>query len=92
MVSDSGFGWSMRLDFAINSTYGNKRKLQYLIFTDGIYLNKENLRLRTSRVNSLFNIIPSFPETYINKKSGLFTLQNKKSTLVDPAGFEPATP
>jgi site-specific DNA recombinase len=76
----------------INSTYDNKRKLQYLIFPDGIYLNKENRRLRTSRVNSLFNIIPSFSETCINKKSGLFTLQNKKSTLVDPAGFEPATP
>ena len=70
------------------SQFDDKRRLQQLIFPEGILYNKPKDKLRTTRINSLFSIIPR-----ISASSGGVRRRNLKkipqnSHLVVPTRIE----
>jgi site-specific DNA recombinase len=71
--------------------YPVKRKLQEMLFPEGVWYNYENDRFRTQRVNSFFSIIPSLSATNVNEKSGKLIGENQNTALVGPTGLEPVT-
>ena len=50
--------------------FNTKRKLQNLVFPEGIRYNRENDNYRTTRTNFLFSIIACLSEEYVEKKWG----------------------
>ena len=66
-----------------SSDFDNKKKLQYLIFPDGILYNKQIDRVRTPKINSLFAAIPTL-STFLgtNRNARLFK-NGQDSHLVD---------
>lgn len=71
--------------------YEAKQNLQYLVFPEGIYYNKQNDKCRTERVNSVFALMASISSNSIQKRSGLKSKNSVKSALVAGTGLEPAT-
>ena len=49
--------------------FNKKQKLQTLLFPEGILYDKENDRVRTFRVNTIFSVSRYVSENYDNKKS-----------------------
>ena len=75
-------------------TYGDleqKQKLQRLVFPSGIGYDKQNNRVRTKRVNSIFSSIPLLTKDLDKIKSGEPVDFNQFSARVSPLGFEPRT-
>jgi site-specific DNA recombinase len=75
-------------------TYGDleqKQKLQRLVFPSGIGYDKQNNRVRTKRVNSIFSSIPLLTKDLDKIKSGESVNFNQFSARVSPLGFEPRT-
>jgi site-specific DNA recombinase len=68
-----------------------KRRLQKLVFPAGIGYDKQNDRVRTTRVNSLFSAIPLMTGDLNKIKSGEPVDFNQFSARVSPTGFEPVT-
>ena len=70
------------------SLWHRKKKLQQLIFPDGILYNKEIDRVRTSKVNSLFAVIPLITRRYEENKNARSSLSGQNSRLVARRGIE----
>ncbi len=54
-----------------------KRKIQYMLFLDGLGYDFENNRVRAFRVNSIFNVISSISDKKESKKSEINTIKVK---------------
>ena len=67
-----------------------KRKIQKMVFPDGIEYDHKNDEYRTFRVNSFFSYIPMVSKELEHKKTGKFRVKTKNSGLVPEAGIEPA--
>ena len=72
--------------------YLEKRKLQYLLFPEGIRYSREKDNYRTFFINPIFELIHCISEVYEDKKSGNNIDFDEISTLVVPHGLEPWTP
>lgn len=66
-----------------SSDYVQKRKLQNLIFPDGIFYNKGKDRILTGRINSFFQLIYSLStESRSNKKGGTINFDNSSFLVI----------
>jgi hypothetical protein len=65
-----------------SSDYDNKRKLQSLVFPEGIVYSKKNDRVRTLRVNSLFAEIPDLVGDLSKNKNGQLIKTDQNSRWV----------
>lgn len=68
-----------------------KRRLQYMVFLDGLGYDFQNKRVQTFRVNSIFDTIACFSNKLEQNKNGNFQNDIENSRLVTAAGFKPAT-
>ena len=69
-----------------------KRSIQKMVFPDGILYDFKNDDYRTTRINSIFSVIPSLSVKNKYKKNGNKTENSDYSRLVPGAGIEPALP
>ena len=69
-----------------------KKSIQNMVFPDGILYDFKNDNYRTTRVNSIFSVIPSLSIINNDKKNGSNTDFSDYSRLVPEAGIEPARP
>ena len=69
-----------------------KRSIQKMVFPDGILYDFKNDDYRTTRINSIFSVIPSLSVKNKHKKNGNKTDFSDYSRLVPWAGIEPALP
>ena len=67
---------------------GVKRRLQYVVFPDGIEYDNVNRSYRTIKVNGLFNLFNSISSGYKKKEEGLPCNPSSYSDLVVPARIE----
>jgi site-specific DNA recombinase len=75
-----------------NGNLAEKRKIQKMVFPDGIEYDRKNDEYRTFRVNSFFSYIPLIADELEHKKTGKFRKKSKNSGSVPRAGLEPARP
>ncbi len=75
-----------------SSDYDDKQILQYLIFPDGIWYNKEKKEVRTPRVNVVFSAIASQIRVTEENKNGRLIKNDHHSHLVERTGIEPVIP
>ncbi|MDC3337658.1 hypothetical protein OAW23_07290 [Flavobacteriales bacterium] len=59
-----------------------KRKIQKMVFPDGIEYDHKNDEYRTFRVNSFFSYIPAVSKELGHKKTGKFRVKTKNSGSV----------
>ena len=71
-----------------SSSYSYKYKLQKLLFTDGIYYNKQKDETRTTKINSVFLLIASLNSTSGQKNNGLQSDFSLKSVSVPESRLE----
>ena len=72
-----------------NGNLAEKRKIQKMVFPDGIEYDHKNDEYRTFRVNSFFSYIPVISKELGHKKTGKFRKKTKNSGLVPGTGLEP---
>ena len=65
-----------------NGNLNEKRKIQKMIFPEGIEYDRKTDQYRTLRVNSFFSYIPVITRDVDNKKTGKFRVKTKNSGLV----------
>ena len=65
-----------------------KRKIQKMVFPNGIEYDHKNDEYRTFRVNSFFSYIPALSKELGHKKTGKFRVKTKNSGSVLGAGLE----
>jgi site-specific DNA recombinase len=80
-ISDS---WSF-------SDFSRKRKLQNLIFPDGMRYNKKNNTVRTFKFNDLLLWTACKQQDLEENKTGIPELNLSYAGLVEPEGFEPSS-
>ena len=68
-----------------------KRKLQYMVFPDGLGYDFQNKRVQTFRVNSIFAQIACLSDKLGQNKNGNFQNKIENSRLVTTTGFKPVT-
>jgi site-specific DNA recombinase len=68
-----------------------KKKIQNLVFPDGIGYDKQNDRVQTFRTNSLFSYIPAITKELAKNKKGENTSISTFSSRVTAIGFKPIT-
>jgi site-specific DNA recombinase len=76
----------------LSGDYPQKQKLQYLVFPEGMLVDKETRGVRTPAVNCLFVAIQSLSESFEKNKIGNLKKSYLLSSNVGKTGFEPATP
>ena len=69
-----------------------KRSIQKMVFPDGILYDFKNDDYRTTRINSIFSVIPSLSVKNKHKKNGNKTDFSDYSRLVLGTGLEPVRP
>ncbi len=69
-----------------------RRRIQKMVFPEGIRYNRENDTYQTTRINSLFSLIPQLVRDTGQNKNGICSDKLNKSRLVPGAGIEPARP
>lgn len=77
-----------------SAEYSIKQKIQYLLFPEGIYYNRENDSCRTNRVNSVFSYVAYFQQLLTQQKRGIPELNLDFASfagLVARTGIEPMT-
>ena len=74
-----------------NSDFDNKRKLQSLVFPEGIIYSKKKDRVRTKRTNSLFAEIPYLVNVLSGNENGQSLKTGQNSHWVVPTGIEPVS-
>jgi site-specific DNA recombinase len=72
----------------VSSSFDDKKKLQNLVFPEGILYNKEKDIVRTERTNFLFAVIPSFLVNFGQRKIANLGLAWQNSTQVVPPRIE----
>ena len=60
----------------------NKKRIQKLVFPNGLILDAKNRQYLTSKVNELFVVNTSFSNEYMGKEKGLITDKSEKSSTV----------
>ncbi len=75
----------------LSSDYDDKKKLQYLIYPEGIMYNKQKDQVRTPRINSLFIEIVGVAKVLEEKENGSFNKKSLNSHWVVPTGIEPVS-
>lgn len=65
-----------------------KRRLQYMVFPDGLGYDFQNKRVQTFRVNSIFDTIACFSDKLEKNKNGNFQNDIENSRLVTTAGLQ----
>ena len=73
----------------LDAKYENKQRLQQLVFPVGVVYNKKDRAVRTSRVNSIFALIPIQASFFEEKENGDSVKNRHKSDLVPQTGIEP---
>ena len=68
-----------------------KRKIQNLVFPSNIYLSSSKDKYLTNEISPIFKLISLIPNSYMDIKKGLLTINYKKSLVVAGTGLEPAT-
>ncbi len=68
-----------------------KAKIQNLVFPSGMSYNKQNNRVQTKRMNSIFAAISLISDKSSKMKNGEYINFDKFSARVTTAGFKPAT-
>lgn len=71
--------------------FRSKLKLQKMLFPEGISISKQNKRVRTNRINSIFAPIQAIAKFLRENKNGQPIKIDQLSVLVTSAGFKPAT-
>ena len=66
---------------------GQKRQLQNLVFPSGIGYDKQNDKVQTTRVNSIFSAIPLLTKDLEKIKNGEPVNYDQFSARVSPAGL-----
>ncbi|CAN5752567.1 recombinase family protein [soil metagenome] len=74
-----------------NSSFEAKQKLQYLVFPEGVTYNKENGKVRTTKVNSLFAAIPLLSSRLSEQREDKLKKNLALASNVENSGFEPLT-
>jgi len=69
-----------------------KRRIQKIVFPDGIIYDHQKHHYRTNRVNTLFSAIPLLQEGLRGKKNGTDSKNKNLSRLVLEMGLEPIRP
>ena len=75
----------------VNGDLDQKPQLQNLVFPSGIGYNKQNYRVQTKRVNSIFSAIPLLTKDLDKIKNGEPINFDQFSALVTSPGFKPGT-
>ena len=75
----------------VSGNLKEKRRIQRMVFPEGILYNREKDTYRTFRVNTIFKVIPMIAEEIRGKENGTNSNKLILSRLVLPTGFEPAT-
>jgi site-specific DNA recombinase len=70
------------------SKFDEKRKLQQMVFPDGILYNKKKDLVRTPGINSIFAQIPQLTGILKNNKKSRFNKSRMTSQEVVPKGIE----
>jgi site-specific DNA recombinase len=73
------------------SDYANKKRIQYLIFPEGIYVDKENRDYLTPKVNSVCLYLARLKRVLAENESGKTNTKVNFPASVVWAGIEPAT-
>ena len=71
--------------------YNEKQKFQKLMFPDGITYDRKNDVVRTTKANSIFELMRSLSISFSKNKNGQKNKNVNLSALVSPIGFEPMT-
>ena len=74
------------------SNYVRKRRIQNLVFPEGIFYNRKKDDYRTGRINLLFSAIPCLVGLTEDNKNGEIDFFTIFPTWVGPPGLEPGTP
>jgi site-specific DNA recombinase len=81
------------VDFALNlpkkwlsADYHTKQRLQFLLFPDGIWYDRETDRCRTSRINYVFSYIAYLKQLMIKKQRGIPELNLDYASLAVSVG------
>lgn len=82
------YGRNLPLIWA-SANYKDKRRLQNLLFPEGIIYDKKSGQCRTERINSLFLSIALQSRVLSKEKTGIPALNVSYSGLVVPTGIEP---
>ena len=75
----------------VSGNLSSKRRLQKLIFPNGLVLDTQNRQYLTLKINSLFSLKRDFMGTSRDKKEKLPIKNDEESSLVAEGGFEPPT-
>ena len=75
----------------VNSNYVQKRKLQFLLFPDGISYDRKNDDYRTTRINLVFDLMAYLAGFTEGQKNGDSVKIDEIPTWVGPPGLEPGT-
>ena len=75
----------------VSGDLDQKRQIQQLVFPSGIGYNKQNDRVQTKRVNSIFSAIPLLTKDLDKIKSGEPINFEQFSARVTSTGFKPVT-
>ncbi|MDE3236954.1 MAG: recombinase family protein [Bacteroidota bacterium] len=76
------------LQLWLSSSYDDKQRLQYLLFPEGLWYNKEKREVRTPRVNSVVFLITGVARVTTENKKGHLTISDLHSHLVVPTRIE----
>lgn len=74
-----------------SSNYVEKRKLQMRVFPDGFFYNKKNDQPRTTKMNSIFQLIASIKGNSEQNKTGTSEVIFRNSGWVARTGIEPVS-
>ena len=72
----------------ISGDYNDKQRLQYTIYPEGIWYNKQTNTVRTPRVNSLFSVISCLSWVSAKNKNGQSSKIGQNSHWVAPTRIE----
>ena len=75
----------------VSGDLDQKRQIQQLVFPSGIGYDKQNDRVQTKRVNSIFSAIPLLTKDLDKIKSGEPINFDQFSARVTSTGFKPVT-
>ena len=73
-------------------SFDNKRRLQSLVFPEGILYNKKNGAVRTTRINTIFSEIEPLARVLGGKEKGNSMKNCLKPASVPTKGIEPSRP
>ena len=73
------------------SNYANKQRIQYLVFPEGIFVDKETRDYRTPKINSVFLYFARLKQVLAENKNGKTDCNINFPASVVWAGIEPAT-